>query len=201
MKSVFTNIYEKNLWGNNRNVMYNGSSGLGSSIEYNKDNYIPFLQNFIKTHNIKTVVDLGCGDFVCGKMIYNNLDVIYTGYDAYNKVVNFNKMTNPLPKYNFIESDFCNNVESIISADLCIIKDVLQHWQLNDIYRFLDFIISSKKFKHILIINCCYQTSDNTNIQNGEFRPLSCDFLPLKKYNPIKLGNFYTKEICLINNI
>ena len=73
MKSIFTNIYEKNLWGNNRNVMYNGSSGLGSSLEYNKDHYIPFLQNFIKTHNIKTVVDLGCGDFVCGKMIYNNL--------------------------------------------------------------------------------------------------------------------------------
>ena len=32
------------LWGNNNNAEYNGSSGLGSEIYYNKDTYVPFLK-------------------------------------------------------------------------------------------------------------------------------------------------------------
>jgi hypothetical protein len=32
----------------------------------------------------------------------------------------------------------------------------------------------------------------------GDFRPLSCNFLPLKKYNPIKILCYDTKEISVI---
>ena len=70
MEQTFTNIYETNAWGNNQNVEYSGSSGDGSLIEYNKDTYVPFLKKFITDNNIKTIVDLGCGDFQCGKLIY-----------------------------------------------------------------------------------------------------------------------------------
>ena len=56
-----------------------------------------------------------------------------------------------------------------------------------------------KKFKYILIINCCNDACDNSDIKkNGSWHALSCDFLPLKKYNPIKLCNYDTKEISLI---
>jgi hypothetical protein len=65
MDQVFTKVYENNIWGNDNNVEYNGSSGPGSDIDYNKDNYVPFLKNFITDNNIKNIVDLGCGDFRC----------------------------------------------------------------------------------------------------------------------------------------
>jgi hypothetical protein len=39
-------VYENNIWGNN-NTEYNGSSGGGSDIDFNKDNYVPFLKKFI----------------------------------------------------------------------------------------------------------------------------------------------------------
>ena len=42
------------------------------------------------------------------------------------------------------------------------------------------------------------QTQDDTDIVNGEFRPLSYDYLPLKKYNPTKLYNYNSKEISVI---
>jgi len=71
--------------GNNNNTEYSGSSGDGSDIDYNKYNYVPMLKKFIISNNIKTVVDLGCGDFRCGKLIYDNLDILYHGYDAYKK--------------------------------------------------------------------------------------------------------------------
>jgi hypothetical protein len=198
MEAVFTNVYENKTWGDNSGYIYKGSSGPGSDLNYNKDTYIPYLKNFILKNNIKNIVDLGCGDFICGKLIYDDLDVLYTGYDTYKKVVEYNLKQIPLPKYVFIHLDFFNNKERIINGDLCILKDVIQHWSLESIHTFLDYLIENKKFKYILICNCSYQNKHNTEISNGDFRPLSCDYLPLKKYNPRKLYNYHTKEVSLI---
>ena len=195
---VFTNVYENNLWGNNNIAEYNGSSGSGSTINYNKDTYVPFLKKFITDNNIKNIVDLGCGDFICGKIIYDDLDILYTGYDTYKKVIDYNSKTHSPPKYSFIHLDFCNNKENIINGELCILKDVVQHWSLGDIYTFLDYLVEHKKFKYILICNCCNQIQDNTDIVNGECRELSCEYFPLKKYNPTKLYNYHSKEVSII---
>jgi hypothetical protein len=175
------------ILGDNSDAEYNGSSGGGSNIDYNKNTYVPFLKKFIIDNNIKTVVDLGCGDFKCGKLIYDDLNIIsYTGYDAYKKVIDYNSTQYSLPKYTFTHLDFCNNKEKIIGGDMCILKDVIQHWSLENIYNFLDYLIETKKFKYILICNCCNQMQYNTNIATGGFRPLSCNYLPLKKYNAQK---------------
>ena len=198
MEQIFTNIYENNSWGCNNNAEYNGSSGPGSAVEYNRHVYIPFLKKFIIDNNINNIVDLGCGDFNCGSLIYDDLDIIYTGYDAYKKVTDYNSKHHSLPKYTFKHLDFFNRKEEIIDGELCILKDVIQHWSLDNIYNFLDYLIEHKKFKYILICNCCNQTVDNTNIKNGGWRPLNSNYLPLKKYNPKKLLNYNTKEVCVI---
>jgi hypothetical protein len=65
MEQCFTNAYETQLWGNNNIAEYNGSSGDGSSLNYNINTYVPFLKKFITDNNIKNIVDLGCGDFIC----------------------------------------------------------------------------------------------------------------------------------------
>lgn len=65
---------------------------------------------------------------------------------------------------------------------------------------FLDYLVNNKLFKYILICNCCNQTEDNPNPNNdNRSTPLSIHFFPLKKYNPIKLYNYYTKEVSLIS--
>ena len=56
MEKIFTKVYESNLWGNNNIDEYNGSSGEGSGINYNKDTYVPFLKKFITDNNIKNIV-------------------------------------------------------------------------------------------------------------------------------------------------
>jgi hypothetical protein len=201
MEEVFTNIYENKIWGDNKNSSYCGSSGPGSFIIYNKDTYVPFLKKFIIYNNIKNVVDLGCGDFICGELIYDDLDISYTGYDVYKKIIDYNSSKYSLPKYSFVHLDFCNNKESIINGELCILKDTIMHWQLDNIYTFLNYLVESKKFKYILLCNCCEQKQDNVEINNGNWRPLSCDYLPLKKYNPIKLYIFLSngpKEVSVI---
>jgi len=198
MEQVFTNIYENRSWGGNVSNEFSGTSGSGSSVEYNNKVYIPFLKKYITDNNIKTVVDLGCGDFRCGSVIYDSLDIIYNGYHAYNKVIEVHKKNHVSAKYNFTHLDFFNQCGGIVAGDLCILKDVLQHWSLANIYTFMDYLVASKKFKHILLINCSYQDKDDTDIPDGGIRPLSCEFLPLKKYKPIKLCNYNTKEISVI---
>jgi len=203
MENIFTNIYEKKIWGDDNNPKYGGSSGSGSEINYNKNTYVPFLKNFIINNNIKSVIDLGCGDFKCGPLLYNDLDISYSGYDCYNKVVEYNKTLYSLPKYNFLHLDFCNNKEEIINGDLCILKDVIMHWSLDNIYNFLDYLVENKKFKYIVISNCCNQTENNTTISDGEWRQLSCNFLPLKKYDAIKIYSYVAnidKEVSVIKD-
>jgi hypothetical protein len=188
MEEVFTNIYETKYWGDSE--FY---SGPGSEVFYLKDNYVPFLKQFILDNSIKSIVDLGCGNFKCGPLVYDDLDISYTGYDTYKKMIEHNSNKYSLSKYTFAHLDFYNNKEQIISGDLCILKDVLQHWSLDTIYIFLDYLVESKKFKYILLCNCSGQSVDNTNIQTGDFRFLSSDYLPLKKYNPKKVYNFNGK--------
>lgn len=203
MEAVFTTIYDNCSWGNNKSTYYNGSSGPGSSLANNERTYIPFLKKFITDNSIKRVVDLGCGDFICGPAIYQSLDVTYTGYDTYSKVIDYNiqQQQKEASKYNFVHLDFCAKKEEIIEGDLCILKDVIMHWPLKEIYTFLDYLVASKKFKYILICNCCDQTQHNPEISTGSWRPLSRDFLPLKRYNPTKLYNFQSnvrKEVSVI---
>lgn len=200
MENIFTNIYEKKIWGNNKSPNYKGSSGDGSTTDYNKTTYVPFLKKFITDNSIKSVVDLGCGDFLCGDLIYDDLDIKYTGYDVYKKVITYHKKHYSLPKYNFMHLDFYNKKEDIVGGDMCILKDVIQHWSTSCIYNFLDYLISSKKFKYILICNCCNQTCNNTDIKVGQWRQLNSKFLPLSKYNPEVVYKYNTKEVCLIND-
>ena len=61
MEGIFTKIYEKKIWGDNKNKNYSGSSGGGSCTSYNKK-YVEILKKVISDYNITSVVDLGCGD-------------------------------------------------------------------------------------------------------------------------------------------
>ena len=201
MTEIFTDIYINSKWGTNNNNNYNGSSGVGSSVEYNVD-YVPFLKSFIKSNDYNMIVDIGCGDFVIGDSIYNDLSVIYFGYDVYETLVNYNSnyyLDQGKYNYNFKILDCYNNPQCIQRGDLCIIKDVFEHWSNECIVAFLDNIILKKMFKSILICNCANRAVGENDINVGEFRELSANHYPLNKYNPIVVFTYNSKEVCVIN--
>ena len=192
---VFGEVFVINDWSSTES-----RSGMGSTLEYtiNTRKQLPLLW---EAYDINKVVDIGCGDFYIGPSIYDSLDISYTGYDVYKKVIDYlSKKYQKQKKYNFVHSDVTNDKENIKNADLCILKDVVQHWELSDIYSFLDYIIKHKKFKYILLCNSLY-TSDTTGkeIRTGDYKPRSCEHLPLSKYNPKKLYNYGDKEVSYIS--
>lgn len=195
MEAVFSGIYERSFWGSNMNPAYRGSSGSGSDPDYNRP-YIEWLRDLIRDRKIQTVVDLGCGDFRCGPLIYNDLNVSYTGLDVYRPLIE--SLQTEYPDYTFRHLDFFTDLEEIPPGDLCILKDVLQHWSNQDITVFLESLIRSKKFRWILICNCAQQKRVK-NIKTGYHRQLSISFRPLSQFSPTVQLTYETKEVSLID--
>jgi len=192
---VFEQIYENKVWGDNYSEEYKGSSGEGSSIEFNQE-YIEFLKNFLKDYKIKSVVDLGSGDFRCGPLIYNKYQGTYTGYDIYSKVTETNQKNYSNENRNFKTLDFCTcEADEIQNAQLYIIKDVLQHWPNKLITEFLSKIVQKRKFTYLLVTNCC--SGKEEDIENiGAFRPISNQ---LNNFFPFEVLEYKTKKVFLIS--
>ena len=83
MEEVFTEIYDKNKWG--------GGSGTGSKMSRNNQKYIDILNEILNKYNIKTICDIGCGDWQFSKFIkYNTKDINYLGIDCVKSVIDNN---------------------------------------------------------------------------------------------------------------
>lgn len=197
MQQAFTSIYECRVWGNNGNPQYNGSSGPGSAIAYNQP-YINFIRGFILTHNVKSVADVGCGDFRCGELIYADKlgGIQYHGYDVYEKLINHLKETHP--QFDFVCLDASVTPELIQPADLCIIKDVMQHWPNVAIDRFLDYVVTHKLFKYILITNDT-AGEDGMDTVLGGYHRVTHRHPTLQRYGAKVVFTYYQRICCLIN--
>lgn len=166
-EDVFTQIYTDAVWG--RNAEGEGFSGQGAVLE-NAQEYKDFLQNFLKSRDIRTVIDIGCGDWGFSKHIEWN-GITYVGYDVVQKVIERNQKKYSSPSITFIHADATQL--DLPSADLLICKDVMMHLPHED-----NFILCSQfhKFKYCLIINNVdKQTLSSNNNQisyRGGFRTL-----------------------------
>src|ERR1700680_3904056 len=77
----FSSIYRNDAWSN--------GSGPGSTPEFTID-YRLFLEKFLESRDINTVLDIGCGDWQFSKLInWSNCD--YTGFDCVHSVIDDNK--------------------------------------------------------------------------------------------------------------
>ena len=125
---------------------YGCSSGAGSDPVFAKE-YIDFVSRFIREHDIRSIVDVGCGDFQVGSCIdYGSakltaVDASTTWIDRHQtKYVSDDRFT-------FLRKDIRSFDCS--GFDLALVKDVLQHWPSVDILEW----ISSSKARFTLVTN------------------------------------------------
>ena len=187
----FTKIYDQKCWIS--------GSGCGSNVA-NTAIYNKYIIDFIRKNNITSVTDVGCGDWQSTHLIYQQIDYIdYVGLDCVESVIETNKEKHH--KYDFYQLDILCDVDIIRDSDLYIVKDVLQHWKLENIYNFLDKLVT-KKFKYIIITNNGDQMYDNSELYSiVSGRGLNSKFLPLKKYNAELLLEYFggeNKHMCII---
>ena len=153
-RDVFTHIYKTNHWEH--------GSGGGSLPERTVE-YRNYIENFLTEKQIKSVVDLGCGDFQFSKLIlWGNTK--YTGIDVVESLMKKNNDKFSTKNVKFIAGDVLNC--DIPECDLLIIKDVFIHWTNDEIKSFFS---RSIKAKYILVTND--PTDSNKDIpMPGKFR-------------------------------
>ena len=117
LKEKFDYIYKHKLWGEAPSGP-RSYGGIGSS-------YIRFLKVFLERYEIKSITDVGCGDFNIGRQLaplvekYYALDISSRAIDiARQKHSEFANVT-------FAVADACT--DPVPAADLVTVRQVLQH--------------------------------------------------------------------------
>ena len=165
MRRLFEEIYAENKW------LY--GSGEGSQPLHAK-RYVLFLQELLRKNNIKSVVDMGCGDWQFSQFIdWTGID--YQGFDVVRSVIEANQRNFSAPGIRFQLA--LGDGSDLPSTDLLIAKDVLQHWSNDAVKAFLP---SFGKYSYCLITNCVNPNGKTTNedIETGGFRYLDLRLAP-----------------------
>jgi len=119
-RDVFTHIYTAGIWGKGDGTFY---SGPGSDLVASGA-YIDAVKQFIKGRQIRSIVDLGCGDFRVGANIVTP-DISYHGVDVVQPLIAHNQSTYGAPNITFSCRDAIR--EPLPDAELCLIREVFQH--------------------------------------------------------------------------
>lgn len=181
---AFDNIYINNTWG--------FKSGAGSNPVFAKP-WIDLVNYFLSRKDVKTVIDVGCGDWRIGKCL--NLEgKDYTGIDISSVILEETSL-NAKENIKFIHGDF--ETLDIHDADLILIKDVLQHLTNSSIYNIINKIMGKTKYALI----CDDLDRDNKSNNNADILPGLHRFIDLSQkpfnFNFIQLEYFKGKNISL----
>ena len=163
---------------------WGGHSGSGS-LPYWTLEYRIFLERFIHLNRIRSVVDIGCGDWQFSRFI-NWGGVRYRGFDVVPSVVEQNQQRFGCDNVSF--GEMLSDLSAVPGADLLIMKDVLQHLPDREIIRHRDELFS--RYPRCLLANSFRKldTPLNTDINYGDFRCLDLNS------EPYSFGGHYVLE-------
>ena len=126
---VFARLYEDGEWGKEHP---------GSTLEASRP-YRAFVEQLIVEHDIRSVLDAGCGMAGYPHAI-DWKGARYVGLDVVPAVVEANRAR--FPGVEYVEGDArrldaLNGFVPKAGFDLLLVKDVLQHWSLESVRAFL----------------------------------------------------------------
>lgn len=181
LQNIFDDIYEHNKW--------NGGSGPGSN-KSNTTEYVSYLNDLIHSLNVKSFLDVGCGDWQLAEQI-DFTGIRYKGIDVSKNAVIAAK--SKAPEGTDISSQEIHEISE--SFDFVHIKDVLQHLPLIECDKILGH---ASKSKYVLVVND--HCESNSDIDAGQHRPLNVLFWPNSKLlRMFNIGGF-NKSAVLITN-
>jgi SAM-dependent methyltransferase len=138
---VFAEIYKHNMWGRGDGQFY---SGPGSDSRVTAP-YVAAVRSFIADHAVRSIVDVGCGDFRVGAQLIP-AGVRYHGVDVVPALIRHNTATHGSDGVMFSCLDATS--EELPDGDLCLIREVFQHLSNDEIERALK---RSRKFSYVIV--------------------------------------------------
>jgi hypothetical protein len=117
---VFTDTYASGRWGGGGEPFDSGSGSHGAVAEQ----YAGYIRHLLRETGARTAVDVGCGDFRVAAQFVDCLDS-YHGVDVVESLVARNRARFGGPGVEFSVLDA--TVDELPGADVCLIRQVLQH--------------------------------------------------------------------------
>ncbi len=177
MENKFSKIYKKNIWG--------GGSGTGSKMSPDNKWYLDLLTQIIGDHQVKTVADVGCGDFnILQNIQWERMDVDYLGMDCVGDLITQHneefgwKQTGSRKR--FVKKDITQDPKGVKGYDLVILKDVIQHWDDQTIQSVLQHLVQNNK---MVLIGNGYKFGRTPQKNNWETRDINNKY----SYHPVDI--------------
>jgi SAM-dependent methyltransferase len=161
--AVFQKIYRENTWG------YGSGHG---SMPKTTASYRAYLEGFIAANGVRSVVDVGCGDWQLSRLI-DWQGASYLGLDVVPELVERNQREFGRPDVRFEVSP--DDLGELPPADLLITKDVLQHVPNAKIH---ELVSALPRFKYALITNDIAGSEPNGDIEPGGWRAVDLRLPP-----------------------
>jgi SAM-dependent methyltransferase len=194
LTNTFNRIYTEGTWG--RDAAGKGTSGTGSTLEITRE-YRAYIEDFMKRHAVKSVVDAGCGDWTFSSAVDWG-DASYLGVDIASDVIAVVRAKHEKGKIRFQVGDI---TDELPAADLLISKDVLQHLSNTLVSRFIRNNLRKGKYKWVILTND--RGSENHDVANGGFRAIDLAAPPFDVRGlidlPITFGDETTKITSLLD--
>jgi SAM-dependent methyltransferase len=165
-RAIFQHIYDTEHW--------EGGSGQGSRVDVT-ETYRRIVQEIVRARDVRTVVDVGCGDWEFANLI-DWSGVSYLGVDVLPTLIETNRAEFGKDGIAFE----CMNLHESPPppADALLCKDVLQHWPVEWIADFLTRV--SERYRYMLITNDidsvhCPPDRTNSQIPLGQWRTIDLE--------------------------
>jgi SAM-dependent methyltransferase len=144
-REVFTDVYLRKAWihPTTDRELY---SGPGSNPEFGAP-YAEAVRRFALEKQVRTIVDLGCGDFRVGQLIAQP-PFRYVGVDVVDVVVDYNNQHYASTDVAFVRKDI--SADALPPGDLCLVREVFQHLSNAQISAALDRM---RTFRWCLVTN------------------------------------------------
>ena len=158
-REIFSDIYRNEKWSKLPGEKF--GSGSGSHLEKVIAPYINLLLQIVQCNNIRSIVDIGCGDFWIMRQVFsalekNNYKYFYSGVDVVEELINYNAKNFGKQNVKFYCCDFAQD-DFKIAGELLIIRQVLQHLSNADIEKILQ---KAAAFKFVLVTESIYDGAD-----------------------------------------
>jgi SAM-dependent methyltransferase len=173
LTNTFNRIYAEGTWGTD--VSGKGTSGTGSTLEITRE-YRAYVEDFIRKHAVKSVVDAGCGDWTFSSAMDWG-DASYLGVDIASDVIEVVRRKHETPKIKFQVGDITDDLPA---ADLLISKDVLQHLSNELVHRFITNNLRKGKYKWVILTNDRGSPPRNLDTEPGGYRVVDLSAPPFE---------------------
>jgi SAM-dependent methyltransferase len=138
---VFRKVYAEREWGHGgSDEFYSGTGSDPIPARAYADN----IRRYIEREGIRSIVDLGCGDFRVASMLVSD-NVQYVGVDIVEEVIEANRLRHTRANVRFECLDIIR--DPLPAGELCLIREVFQHLSNKEI---LSVLSKLRDFRYVI---------------------------------------------------